>query len=292
MTSNLFKPHLLTAVVSLGLLSFASSGAKAADLGGDCCADLEERVAVLEATTVRKGNRKVSLTVSGHVNHAILFWDDGDESDAYIVGNSNDDLTMFRFEGDAKIAPGWTAGYLIELELATTPSAEVSQGDDDATDELAISESSIFIESEQYGRLTWGFTAQPSDGASEMDLSGGIFAGYSSVDSVGGGFEWRLSGGALSGVTLGDVFNNLNGDTFDIIRYDTPTIAGFTLSASWGEDDIWDVALTYEKELGDFEVAAAIAYTENGMTTMMKIRLMKIRLPVLSLSFTTQPVLT
>ena len=35
------------------------------------------------------------------------------------------------------------------------------------------------------------------------------------------------------------------------------------MSASWGEDDIWDVALTYEKELGDFEVAAGIAYTEN-----------------------------
>ncbi len=32
----------------------------AADLGGDCCADLEERIAELEATTARKGNRKVS----------------------------------------------------------------------------------------------------------------------------------------------------------------------------------------------------------------------------------------
>lgn len=126
MTSNLFKPHLLTAVVSLGLLSFASSGAKAADLGGDCCADLEERVAVLEATTVRKGNRKVSLTVSGHVNQGILFWDDGDESDVYAVGNANDDLTMFRFEGEAKFAPGWTAGFLIELELSTSPSSDVS----------------------------------------------------------------------------------------------------------------------------------------------------------------------
>lgn len=249
--------------MSLGLLSFASSGAKAADLGGDCCADLEERVAVLEATTVRKGNRKVSLTVSGHVNQGILFWDDGDESDVYAVGNANDDLTMFRFEGEAKFAPGWTAGFLIELELSTSPSSDVSQEDDDADGGLGISESSMYIESEQFGRLTWGFAGQPSDGAPEMDLSGGIFAGYSAVDSVGGGFEWRLSGGALSGVTLGDVFNNLNGDTYDLIRYDTPTIAGFTLSASWGENDIWDVALTYEKELGDFEVAAAIAYTEN-----------------------------
>ncbi len=41
--------------------------ANAADLGGNCCADLEERVAELEATTARKGNRKVSLTVSGWV---------------------------------------------------------------------------------------------------------------------------------------------------------------------------------------------------------------------------------
>jgi hypothetical protein len=32
--------------------------ASAADLGGNCCADLEERVAELEATTVRKGNRR------------------------------------------------------------------------------------------------------------------------------------------------------------------------------------------------------------------------------------------
>ena len=48
--------------------------AQAADLGGDCCADLEERIAELEATTVRKGNRVMSLKLSGHVNRAVLWW--------------------------------------------------------------------------------------------------------------------------------------------------------------------------------------------------------------------------
>ena len=75
----------------------------AADLGGDCCADLEERIAELEATTARKGNRKVSLSVSGHVNHAVLFWDDGHERNAYVVGNKNDQ-SNFSFTGDAEIA--------------------------------------------------------------------------------------------------------------------------------------------------------------------------------------------
>jgi porin-like protein len=51
--------------------------AKAADLGGDCCADLEERVAELEATAARKGNRRVSLTISGQVSTAVMAWDAG-----------------------------------------------------------------------------------------------------------------------------------------------------------------------------------------------------------------------
>ena len=53
--------------MTLGGFAMSANPAKAADLGGDCCADLEERVAELEATTVRKGNKKVSVTLSGWV---------------------------------------------------------------------------------------------------------------------------------------------------------------------------------------------------------------------------------
>ena len=55
--------------------AYSDAPAKAADLGGDCCSDLEERVAELEATTVRKGNKKVSVTLYGQVNKAMLWWD-------------------------------------------------------------------------------------------------------------------------------------------------------------------------------------------------------------------------
>jgi hypothetical protein len=72
-----------------------SVSAKAADLGGDCCADLEERVAELEATTARKGNRKVSLTVSGWVNEQVLYWNDGTENNVY-VGNNDMERSRFR----------------------------------------------------------------------------------------------------------------------------------------------------------------------------------------------------
>ena len=56
----------LALIAAAGLFAggVAMPSAKAADLGGDCCADLEERVAELEATTARKGNRKMSLTIT------------------------------------------------------------------------------------------------------------------------------------------------------------------------------------------------------------------------------------
>ena len=66
-------------ILAVGGIMLGGISAQAADLGGDCCADLEERVADLEATTARKGNRKVSLTISGWVNEAVFFWDDGTE---------------------------------------------------------------------------------------------------------------------------------------------------------------------------------------------------------------------
>ena len=52
----------------------------------DCCADLEERVAELEATTVRKGNKKVSVTLTGWVAEQVVYWDDGVEQNTYVTG--------------------------------------------------------------------------------------------------------------------------------------------------------------------------------------------------------------
>src|SRR5215831_8130585 len=49
--------------------------AKAADLGGDCCADLEERVAELEATTARKATaRCLCHLLIASAGHSILIY--------------------------------------------------------------------------------------------------------------------------------------------------------------------------------------------------------------------------
>ena len=115
-TASLMAIAALTCV--MGATVFVAKPAKAADLGGDCCADLEERVADLEATTVRKGN-KVSVQICGKVNYAAMWWDDRGEQNLYVVNNDNES-TRTGIKGKAKIA-----GSLLQLfgpvQLFSTP---------------------------------------------------------------------------------------------------------------------------------------------------------------------------
>src|SRR6187431_2005766 len=105
----------VAAFCAMGPGVFLHQPAKAADLGGDCCADLEERVAELEATTVRKGNKKVTVQIYGKMNRAVMFWDDGAEKNTYTVNNSMES-TRTGIKGNAKIMGDWSAGYRLEWE--------------------------------------------------------------------------------------------------------------------------------------------------------------------------------
>ena len=108
----------LAAVAGLLMGGVYAAPVKAADLGGNCCADLEERVAELEATTVRKGNKLMSLTLSGHVNRGMMWYDDGSMTGVRSFDNIMSH-SRFRLLGNAKIAPDWSIGYYQEFEFST-----------------------------------------------------------------------------------------------------------------------------------------------------------------------------
>lgn len=249
----------LALVTAAGLLlGVAVNPARAADIGasGGCCADLEERVAELEATTARKGNRVVSLQVYGQVNKALLLFDDGVDSDAFIVDNDQSGSRV-GFKGSAAIKPGWTAGFNMELDIQDAATDKVSQADDEGgADEIKIRQNYVYIESERYGRISLGQQSAGADGIAEIVL------GNSLTDSsdIFSSFRVRSGGGGDSGFTVGQFVDNLDGPRQDVVRYDSPAIYGFIVSASWGDDDYADIALRFKKEWNSFRVAAGIAY--------------------------------
>ena len=239
--------------------------AQAADLGGDCCADLEERIAELEATTVRKGNRKVSLKLSGHVNQAVLWWDNGYESNVYVVDNANSS-TRFRLTGSASINSDVSAGYAIELGVYSARSSGMSESYSRSA-VTAVRKSYWWIKSKTLGQLTVGRQDHAAAGVDEVDLGGFFYSGSFNGNNYFNGYGIYDSANVATGVTWGTAAYgyNVGGYQGQVVRYDSPTLAGFKASASWGDDDRWSVALRYANSLGDFRVAAAIGYiTDSG----------------------------
>ena len=262
MTSARLATIALSGLSAFGLATSAS----AADLGGNCCADLEERIAELEATTARKGNSKVSLTISGWVDQQITWWDDGGESNVYVHDLGSTLASHVKFGGEAQIAPGFSAGYMLHIEAPNsdglTISQDVPRGPSALGSSPSVLQSYWFVKSESLGKLSMGKLSQASDNTAILvDGSGSLIAANWVSFDVNSFFVRNAQTGALSnrkwGEAGGCVWGDCNGVPLNAIRYDSPSYGGLSFSASWGEDDFWDYALRFTREIGGIKFAAA-----------------------------------
>ena len=196
---------ILTLCAAAGIAMGGVSPAKAADLGGDCCADLEERVANLEATTVRKGNKLVSLTLSGHVNRGMMWYDDGSMTGVRSFDNIMSH-SRFRLLGSAKVAPGWTVGYYQEFEFSTASNFGVSQLDDRGFNSaggnlqgsspfnFAIRQSHWYMKNDSLGTLSVGRLNMATKDMPGIELGNIAIVAASDMNLQMGNFFLRPSG--------------------------------------------------------------------------------------------------
>jgi hypothetical protein len=247
---------IIAATVYVGAIS---GPANAADLASGCCADLDERVAELQATAARKGDRVVSLTVSGQVSKALLYWDDGFDSDAYVVDNAIN-TSRFGFDGKAQIAPGLTAGYVMQIDVRDSISFAVSQSSDEnpaPVSDIAIRLNHVYIQSDRFGKIAVGENYSFNDAISVPLQLGDTF------NTDGGpyadGFSLINPDGTDSGVTWNRLIGN-GPRRNDYLRYDSPVFGGFSVTALWGDDDVWDIGAKYLGNVGRFRLHTAIDY--------------------------------
>jgi hypothetical protein len=90
------------------------------------------------------------------------------------------------------------------------------------------------------------------------DSTGALYDGSSPGHAF---FIWAQAGNCNNG---GDCY----GAPVNGVRYDSPNFGGFSASASWGEDDIWDVAARYAGEHAGFKMAAGASYAERNGTVL------------------------
>jgi hypothetical protein len=105
------------ALIALSLtaaLMFHASAAFASDQ--EYAAALEQRIAELEAVSLRAGDRKLSMHIYGQVNQAIMFWDDGFKSGMRVIDNDTSS-SRFGIMGRTPLRSAPTVGYRIEFEI-------------------------------------------------------------------------------------------------------------------------------------------------------------------------------
>ena len=281
MYGGLLKTASAAAILAAAGL-FGASSAKAADLGGDCCADLEERVAELEATTVRKGNRKVSVTLSGFVAHNVMYWDDGG-AQRHVhrrrrqlrlalplrrVGQDQPDIErrlpvrvrrqcqQSAHEPDDQ----WRrSGCHGSIDLGPQCGGDRGAG-------CALRDSTVWLRHSQLGMIKVGHGSTATDNLILIDLGGMAGAGTSDVALYNGGFH--PSDGPAE--RIADNWNMLiRGHDRSTRRVAITCCTRPRLSPAsrsrrrWPRTTYWDVALRYAGELAGFRLAFGIGYLED-----------------------------
>lgn len=237
--------------------------------------DVDARVAELEETTARKGNEKVSFAVSGWINRMVMAWDDGAESNVYVVDNVAS-RSRINFTGAAQIARGWSAGYILSLGLDDTASNDVDQNTAQGDGKIDLRQSAWWIRNSQLGTVTVGLASTATDNIILKDV-GGIMPGAANIATIGGsilvrradsyeqGDDALVSSGAYT-TTLNDFSAGASVDTLrrNNVRYDAPRFSGqwgnVDLSAAWGEDDFYDFALEHSINYSDWRFRFGAGY--------------------------------
>jgi predicted porin len=233
--------------------------------------DLAGRVSDLEATALTKrGTGAPSLQIYGQINRALLYWDDGFDRKASVVDNSTSS-SRFGFIGQAPVAPGLVTGYRLELGLYAQASEALWNRNDIAaahwpspTHDLVVRQAYWFLRQPTLGTLSLGHQSPASDDITIINLGSQMNDGAVHYNNA---FNIRLDHPALghifSDLKWGHVAHNVDALRGNFVRYDTPLLAGFMLSASAGEDQVWDVALRYQAEWQNFRFAGGIGFMDD-----------------------------
>jgi predicted porin len=167
----------------------------------------------------------VEFSISGQVNRLIMNIDNGVESGVVHADNSIAG-TRWRIEGMDDLDNGMTAGLLLENQLESNPSSEITaesidtDGDEEGTigqgDYFTIRQANVWLKG-NFGKVTIGQGSGAADGTTELDLSGTNVIQYSGASNdLLGSMEY-----GSSDVIVDQVRSNFDGlGRNDNIRYD------------------------------------------------------------------------
>ncbi len=220
-------------------------------------------IAVSSALVVPMAAHAVKYKLSGQVNRAIVFADNGDRSDVQFIDNGASN-SRWRMKGSEDIGNGMKVGFNWEWAAKTNAGGgDIGDSAKGLSEDLRLSE--IWF-SGGWGKVSLGKGNGAGNGTTEADLSGTALSGsYNGRTDIGGSIVWRDSMGVSIGVDRGDTFNAWDAfSRYDRIRYDSPALGPVTLSVSAGAVDRYEGAARWSQGLGGGQISAGLFYGQQS----------------------------
>jgi hypothetical protein len=235
----------------------------------------------LSAVAQDKGGDNWSI--SGWINEALIYYDDGNSSD--VVQTSDNGTTLgsrITLAGSTELEnTGMSAGFEVILEPLSdaTPLIVANQDNFDNSTGAGIDVlgTSGYV-SGPFGKLTVGLQSMPTDNIAV--LANPSLTLWSSISPVfrGNGF-FIQDGENRTGAVWGDFLNcytaeglrgaggigiDCNGIYRNGVRYDLPTfIEPLSIAVGYANDDVYDIAAKFKTDLGRMQALLYIGYSEN-----------------------------
>ncbi len=209
---------------------------------------------------------KLDLKVGGRVVKGIAHVDDGVNDHTFIPDGLSADTELY-FSASGKLTEAVTAGLLYKLNVQQM-GAEYEFSNDDGDETVtntaqSVNKQNIYFKHSSMGTLSMGYMSQAGDGASNLK--------YGKALATTGGFArqtlLRDSTDATTTITAAGQISNLDQGDDNVIRYDSPSISGFTVAGSFHDDGGGAAALRYAGSMADINFGAAIAYRGGGTGT-------------------------
>ena len=214
---------------------------------------------------VTSGNKKITLAVSGQVNRAMNFADDGRRTKYYNVDNDASNSRV-RFVGTGEFSEDLTLGTKIEVAIAPNESSQVSQDNEESGNFFDQRYVEGWVDSKRFGKLSLGKGDSASNNTAEVDLSGTDVVQYASIADIAAGLQFRDTEGNLTGIEISDAFLNFDGlSRRDRVRYDTPKFYGFSLAGSAISNQRYDGAIFWAGQGYGLKAAAAAAAADTNV---------------------------
>ena len=252
------KPNIKTSRARSAKLLPATALALAGAIwtAGDAAADL-------------KPQGKLNVEIYGIITRALLYADDGDQSQLFNVDGGPEN-TRVGFAVSGQLTENWTVGGTMEHDVGLSnpaSSATLGANGDSTTDTttFGIKTAEIAFQHKSLGTITFGEGDTASVDRVAVDKSGSDLALTAAVGDLAGGINFYNTGTGARAVTIANAIDKIDGlGGADRIRYDAPEIKGVNSAVSWTDAGTFDLGAGWAGAFGDVEVELAGFYANNS----------------------------